>query len=85
MPSWAGSGVRLLSHENIMPTILAIPNLRAEFLTDSVEQKKIADPKYRAELAAAIVQGVKNYECVLQNHQPKEDEHESTQHKKMGA
>ena len=64
-----------------MPAVL----IEGGFLTDSVEQKKIADPKYRAELAAAIVQGVKNYECVLQNHQPKEDEHESTQHKKMGA
>jgi len=27
--------------KNIMPTILAIQNLRAEFLTDSVEQKKL--------------------------------------------
>lgn len=44
-----------------MPAVL----IEGGFLTDSVEQKKIADPKYRAELAAAIVQVVKNYECVL--------------------
>ncbi len=64
-----------------MPAVL----IEGGFLTDSVEQKKIADPKYRAELAAAIVQGVENYESALQNHQPKEDEHESAQHKKVGA
>ena len=64
-----------------MPAVL----IEGGFLTDSVEQKKIADPKYRAELAAAIVQGIQSYERAFENHQPKEDEHESTQHKKMGA
>ena len=64
-----------------MPAVL----IEGGFLTDSVEQKKIADPKYRAELARAIVQGVQDYERAFENHQPKEDEHEDIQHKKVGA
>ena len=41
-----------------MPAVL----IEGGFLTDSVEQKKIADPKYRDQLAAAIVQGVLAYQ-----------------------
>jgi len=41
-----------------MPAVL----IEGGFLTDSVEQKKIADPKYRGQLAAAIVQGVLAYQ-----------------------
>ena len=41
-----------------MPAVL----IEGGFLSDSVEQKEIADPKYRAHLAAAIVQGVLAYQ-----------------------
>jgi N-acetylmuramoyl-L-alanine amidase len=41
-----------------MPAVL----IEGGFLTDLVEQKKIADPKYRGRLAAAIVQGVLAYQ-----------------------
>lgn len=41
-----------------MPAVL----VEGGFLSDSDEQKKIADPKYRSELAAAIVQGVLAYQ-----------------------
>ena len=41
-----------------MPAVL----IEGGFLSDSVEQKKIADPKYRDQLAAAIVQGIENYD-----------------------
>ena len=68
-----------------MPAVL----IEGGFLTDSVEQKKIAGLKYRAELAAAIVRGVLNYKDVFENHQLKKDEHEITQkitqNKKTGA
>ena len=50
-----------------MPAVL----IEGGFLTDSVEQKKIADPKYRSLLAAAIVQGIQNYEKTFENHQQK--------------
>ena len=40
-----------------MPAVL----IEGGFLSDSVEQKKIADPKYRDQLAAAILQGVLAY------------------------
>lgn len=39
------------------------------FLTDPIEQKKIADPKYRSLLTAAILQGVQNHEKSFENHQ----------------
>jgi N-acetylmuramoyl-L-alanine amidase len=41
-----------------MPAVL----IEGGFLSDADEQKKIADPKYRRELAAAIVQGVLAYQ-----------------------
>lgn len=40
-----------------MPAVL----IEGGFLSDSGEQKQIADPKYRARLAQAIVQGVLDY------------------------
>ena len=46
-----------------MPAVL----IEGGFLSDSDEQKKIADPKYRRELAAAIVQGVLAYQHVIKS------------------
>ncbi|HTR43302.1 MAG TPA: N-acetylmuramoyl-L-alanine amidase [Pseudomonadales bacterium] len=48
-----------------MPAVL----IEGGFLTDSEDQKKIADPKYRSQLAAAIVQGVSDYMHLAENHQ----------------
>ncbi|MGB8368739.1 MAG: N-acetylmuramoyl-L-alanine amidase family protein [Limisphaerales bacterium] len=41
-----------------MPAVL----IEGGFLSDPVEQKRIADPKYRDQMAAAIVQGVLAYQ-----------------------
>ncbi len=41
-----------------MPAVL----IEGGFLSDSVEQKQIADPKYRDQMAAAIVRGVLAYQ-----------------------
>jgi N-acetylmuramoyl-L-alanine amidase len=46
-----------------MPAVL----IEGGFLTDAVEQKKIADPKYRDQLAAAIVRGVLAYEHAVKS------------------
>jgi N-acetylmuramoyl-L-alanine amidase len=46
-----------------MPAVL----IEGGFLTDSVEQKKIAEPKYRDQLAAAIVQGVLVYQHAIKS------------------
>lgn len=64
-----------------MPAVL----IEGGFLSDSVEQREIADPKYRDQLAAAIVQGVLNYRGAFEKPQPLNHERETTQHKKMGA
>lgn len=64
-----------------MPAVL----IEGGFLSDAVEQKEIADPKYRDRLAAAIVQGVLSYREAFENHQPKYDGHEITQNKKTGG
>ena len=58
-----------------MPAVL----IEGGFLSDSVEQKKIADPKYRAHLATAIVQGVLNYQSIFEDHQETTNEHEDVQ------
>jgi N-acetylmuramoyl-L-alanine amidase len=49
-----------------MPAVL----IEGGFLSDSGEQKKIADPKYRTQLAAAIVRGVLNYQHLVEKRQP---------------
>jgi N-acetylmuramoyl-L-alanine amidase len=64
-----------------MPAVL----IEGGFLSDSVEQKEIADPRYREQLAAAIVQGVLAYKSALANHPQTKNGHEITEHKKMGA
>ena len=46
-----------------MPAVL----IEGGFLSDAVEQKKIADPKYRDQLAAAIVQGVLAYQHAVKS------------------
>jgi N-acetylmuramoyl-L-alanine amidase len=46
-----------------MPAVL----IEGGFLSDSGEQKKIADPKYRDQLAAAIVQGVLAYQHAIKS------------------
>ena len=46
-----------------MPAVL----IEGGFLSDSVEQKKIADPKYRTRLAEAIVQGVLAFKHAVQS------------------
>lgn len=46
-----------------MPAVL----IEGGFLSDSVEQKEIADPRYRAHLAAAIVQGVLAYQRAVKS------------------
>ena len=46
-----------------MPAVL----IEGGFLSDSVEQKKIADPKYRTRLAQAIVQGVLAFKHAVQS------------------
>ena len=47
-----------------MPAVL----IEGGFLSDSDERKKIAGPKYRRELAAAIVQGVLAYQRAVNPH-----------------
>lgn len=44
-----------------MPAVL----IEGGFLTDSAEQKKIADPKYRSRLARAVVCGVLDYKRIF--------------------
>jgi N-acetylmuramoyl-L-alanine amidase len=46
-----------------MPAVL----VEGGFLSDSGEQKRIADPKYRDQLAAAIVQGVLAYQHAIKS------------------
>lgn len=46
-----------------MPAVL----IEGGFLTDAAEQAKIADPKYRRQLAAAIVKGVLAYQRLLKS------------------
>jgi len=46
-----------------MPAVL----IEGGFLSDSVEQKKIADPKYRNQMAAAIVRGVLAYQHMVKS------------------
>ena len=46
-----------------MPAVL----IEGGFLSDSVEQKKIADPKYRTRLAQAILQGVLAFKRAIQS------------------
>ena len=46
-----------------MPAVL----IEGGFLSDPVEQKKIADPKYRDEMAAAIVRGVLAYRHAVES------------------
>jgi len=46
-----------------MPAVL----IEGGFLSDPVEQKKIADPKYRDEMAAAIVRGVLAYRRAVES------------------
>ena len=64
-----------------MPAVL----IEGGFLSDSEEQKKIADPKYRDHLAAAIVQGVLNYKRAFSNHPQVKKVHDVTQNQKMGV
>ena len=45
-----------------MPAVL----VEGGFLTDTVERGKIADPKYRALMATAIVQGVQSYKNTIE-------------------
>ena len=46
-----------------MPAVL----IEGGFLSDPVEQKKIADPKYRNQMAAAIVRGVLAYQHMVKS------------------
>jgi N-acetylmuramoyl-L-alanine amidase len=59
-----------------MPAVL----IEGGFLSDASEQAKIADPKYRSQIAKAILQGVLNYKSVFENHQPEKDGHEITKY-----
>jgi len=59
----AGNDWVLLSGWAEMPAVL----IEGGVLSDSVEQKEIADPKYRAHLAAAIVQGVLAYQRAVKS------------------
>ncbi|HUC85710.1 MAG TPA: N-acetylmuramoyl-L-alanine amidase [Candidatus Acidoferrales bacterium] len=62
-----------------MPAVL----IEGGFLSDPVEQKKIADPKYRAQVAAAIVQGVLNYQSIFEDRQSTRNQHEITKHRRQ--
>jgi N-acetylmuramoyl-L-alanine amidase len=46
-----------------MPAVL----IEGGFLSDAGEQKKIADPKYRARMAEAIVHGALAYKHALES------------------
>jgi N-acetylmuramoyl-L-alanine amidase len=46
-----------------MPAVL----IEGGFLSDTGDRDKIADPKYREQIAAAIVQGVRDYQNLLDN------------------
>jgi len=62
-----------------MPAVL----IEGGFLSDSDEQKKIADSKYRGQLAAAIVRGVLNYQSIFEDRPSTRNQHEITRHRRQ--
>jgi N-acetylmuramoyl-L-alanine amidase len=54
-----------------MPAVL----IEGGFLSNSDDQKKIADPKYRSQIAEAVVQGVLNYKELFENQKQQAVQH----------
>lgn len=58
-------GVRRARFVVLRPATMPAVLIEGGFMTDSEEGKKIADPKYRAQMAGAIVQGVVAYQHAI--------------------
>jgi N-acetylmuramoyl-L-alanine amidase len=63
-------GMRRARFEVLRFTTMPAVLIEGGFLSDADEQKKIADPAYRSRLAAAIVEGIQNYERLMENFKP---------------